>query len=93
MEPQRDAYDEPDAFVQMPPTHTRRIERLRYMTDPLPEDTLIAGPSVLYLYASIDQKDTNWIQRSSVLSLRRVRVNEKTLQPKGQISAVATKVT
>jgi predicted acyl esterase len=31
------------------------------MTDPLPEDTLIAGPSALYLYASIDQEDTNWI--------------------------------
>jgi predicted acyl esterase len=57
----RDGYDEPDAFVQMPPTHTRRIEQLRYMTDPLPEDTLIAGPAVLYLYASMDQKDTNWI--------------------------------
>jgi putative CocE/NonD family hydrolase len=57
----RDGYDEPDAFVQMPPTQTRKIERIRYMTDPLSEDTLIAGPSVLHLHASIDQKDTNWI--------------------------------
>jgi hypothetical protein len=57
----RDAYKEPDAFVQMPPTQTRSIQKLRYMTDPLPEDTLIAGPSALYLYASIDQEDTNWI--------------------------------
>jgi predicted acyl esterase len=57
----RDAYDEPDAFLQMPPSQTRTIQRLRYMTDPLPEDTMIAGPSVLYLYASIDQEDTNWI--------------------------------
>jgi putative CocE/NonD family hydrolase len=57
----RDAYDEPDAFVQMPPSQTRTIQRLRYMTDPLPEDTLIAGPSALYLYAAIDQEDTNWI--------------------------------
>jgi len=57
----RDSYEQPDAFVQMPPTQTRSIQRLRYMTDPLPEDTLIAGPSVLDLYAAIDQEDTNWI--------------------------------
>ena len=54
-------YNEPDAFLQMPPTHTRTIQKLRYMTDPLPEDTLVIGPSALYLYASIDQEDTNWI--------------------------------
>lgn len=53
--------EEPDAFVQMPPTQTRKIQRLRYMTDPLPEDMLVIGPSVLCLYASIDQEDTNWI--------------------------------
>lgn len=52
---------QPDAFVQMPPTQTRRIERLRYMTDPLPDDTLVIGPISLTLYASIDQEDTNWI--------------------------------
>jgi predicted acyl esterase len=56
-----DAYNEPDAFVQMPLTQTNRIQKLRYMIDPLPEDTLIAGPGALYLYASIDQEDTNWI--------------------------------
>ncbi|MFC1816724.1 CocE/NonD family hydrolase [Thermodesulfobacteriota bacterium] len=57
----RDGYNEPDAFVQMPPSQTRTVQKLRYMTDPLPEDTLIAGPSALYLHASIDQPDTNWI--------------------------------
>lgn len=57
----REGLEPPDAFVQMPPSQTRTIQRLRYMTDPLPEDTLIAGPSVLYLYAEIDQKDTNWM--------------------------------
>ena len=51
----------PDAFVQMPPTQTNTIQRLRYMTDPLPQDVLVAGPIVLTLYASIDQDDTNWI--------------------------------
>lgn len=54
-------YEEPDAFLQMPLTHTRKIQGLRYMTEPLPEDMLVIGPSALYLYASIDQKDTNWI--------------------------------
>ncbi len=57
----RDAYQEPDAFVQMPLTHTTTVQRLRYMTDPLADDTLVAGPIVLYLYAAIDQDDTNWI--------------------------------
>jgi putative CocE/NonD family hydrolase len=57
----RDAYDEPDAFVQMPPTQTKTIQKLRYITDPLPQDTLVIGPISLTLYASIDQEDTNWI--------------------------------
>jgi uncharacterized protein len=57
----RDAYDGPDGFLQMPPTQTNTVQRLRYMTDPLSEDTLIVGPISLYLWASIDQEDTNWI--------------------------------
>lgn len=57
----RDARGEPDSFVQMPPTQTNAVQRLRYMTDPLPEDTLVIGPIALYLYAAIDQDDTNWI--------------------------------
>ena len=51
----------PDSFVQMPPTQTMRIERLRYMTAPLAEDILVIGPASLTLHASIDQEDTNWI--------------------------------
>jgi putative CocE/NonD family hydrolase len=51
----------PDVFAQMPPTQTMTIQKLRYLTDPLPQDVLIAGPSVLTLYAEIDQEDTNWI--------------------------------
>ncbi len=31
------------------------------MTDPLPDDVLVAGPIVVTLYAAIDQDDTNWI--------------------------------
>jgi predicted acyl esterase len=52
---------EPDAFTQMPLTRTTRIERLRYMTDPLPHDVTVVGPIALTLYAAIDQDDTNWI--------------------------------
>jgi putative CocE/NonD family hydrolase len=57
----REAYKEPDGFLQMPITHTNKIQRLRYMTEPLPEDLLVIGPGALYLYAAIDQEDTNWI--------------------------------
>ncbi|MFC1909980.1 CocE/NonD family hydrolase [Chloroflexota bacterium] len=56
-----DGYAEPDAFVQMPLTHTDKIQKLRYMTEPLAEDTLVIGPISLHLYADIDQEDTNWI--------------------------------
>ena len=45
----------------MPPTQTNEIMRLRYVTDPLPDDVLVIGPSALYLHAAIDQDDTNWI--------------------------------
>jgi len=57
----RDGYAEPDTFVQMPPTQTRTIQKLRYLTDPLADDLLVAGPIALTLYAAIDQEDTNWI--------------------------------
>ncbi|MBI4922235.1 MAG: CocE/NonD family hydrolase [Devosia nanyangense] len=56
-----DEFVPPDSFVQMPPTQTNRVERLRYLTDPLGEDVEIAGPISLTLYAEIDQDDTNWI--------------------------------
>jgi uncharacterized protein len=51
----------PDAFVQMPITQTNEVQRLCYMSEPLPADTLIAGPMVLNLFAAIDADDTNWI--------------------------------
>jgi predicted acyl esterase len=51
----------PDTFVQMPLTQTKTVQKLRYMTDPLPGDVLIAGPVLLNLFAAIDQDDTNWI--------------------------------
>src|SRR5262249_29938070 len=48
-----DDYQAPDAFAQMPASQTTRIQKLRYLSEPLPEDVTIAGPSVLHLYASI----------------------------------------
>jgi uncharacterized protein len=50
----------PDAFVQMPPTQTNAVAKLRYLSDPLPQDLVIAGPAALNLFAEIDQDDTNW---------------------------------
>jgi putative CocE/NonD family hydrolase len=52
---------EPDVFTQMPVTRTTKVERLRYMTEPLAHDVTVAGPISLTLYAAIDQDDTNWI--------------------------------
>ena len=52
---------EPDVFTQMPLKKTTRVERLRYLTEPLATDLTVVGPISLTLYAAIDQADTNWI--------------------------------
>jgi predicted acyl esterase len=57
----RDGLPEPDAFLQMPPTQTDEIQRLRYLTEPLAEDMLVIGPMSLTLHAAIDAEDSNWI--------------------------------
>ena len=54
-------YHEPDVFVQMPPTMTDKIQSLKYLTAPFSQDVEVTGPMALYLYAEIDQRDTNWI--------------------------------
>jgi putative CocE/NonD family hydrolase len=56
-----DEFVPPDAFVQMPPTQTNQIAKLRYVSEPLGADLLIAGPIALHLFAAIDQDDANWI--------------------------------
>lgn len=92
----RSAEDElpPDAFVQMPPTQTNVVQRLRYMTDPLPHDVLVAGPSVLYLYAEIDQDDTNWFVTLKDIGpdhgVRTVREGEREL-PSGLLEREVTR--
>lgn len=60
-ESSRDGCAAPDAFVQMPPTQTRTVQKLRYLTPPLADDTLVVGPGALHLHAAIDQPDTNWM--------------------------------
>jgi hypothetical protein len=76
-----EAVQPPDAFVQMPPTQTNRIEKLRYVSEPLTEDLLVAGPLVLNLFAEIDQDDTNWIvilkDIGPDVSVRTVREGER----------------
>jgi predicted acyl esterase len=57
----RDGVDAPDCFVQMPLSQTRTVQKLRYVTDPLPEDLEVTGPLSLHLWAEIDQDDTNWV--------------------------------
>lgn len=52
---------EPDVFTQMPLKKTTKVERLRYMTHPLPRDLQVVGPISLTIYAAIDKEDTNWI--------------------------------
>jgi len=52
---------EPDVFTQMPLKKTNKVERLRYLSEPLADDLTVVGPISLTLYATIDQPDTNWI--------------------------------
>lgn len=52
---------EPDGFLQMPPTRTDEIQKLRYLSEPLSGDLLVMGPIALTFHAAIDAADTNWI--------------------------------
>ena len=52
---------DPDVFTQMPLKKTMKVERLRYMTEPLADDLLVVGPCSLTIHAALDQDDTNWI--------------------------------
>lgn len=56
-----DAAGKPDVFVQQPPDETAALRSVQYSSGRLTEDLEITGPAAFYLYASIDQSDTNWI--------------------------------
>lgn len=51
----------PDCFVQQPPDETATIQSVKFLTPPLSDDMELTGPLALYLHASIDTEDTNWI--------------------------------
>jgi len=51
----------PDSFVQQPVDETDKIQFLQYLTTPLSRDLEATGPMAFYLYASINQDDTNWM--------------------------------
>ena len=38
-----------------------KIQALKYLSPPMSEDTEVVGPVALYLFASIETDDTNWI--------------------------------
>lgn len=51
----------PDTFTQPAPYLDAKVYCLRYSTGPLGEDMEVSGPIALYLSASIDIDDTNWM--------------------------------
>jgi predicted acyl esterase len=50
----------PDCYLQEPIFVSNRRGMLKYLSDPLSEDVEVTGSVVIYLYAAIDQDDTNW---------------------------------
>jgi predicted acyl esterase len=51
----------PDVFTQQPIQETAHVQSVDYRTPPLVEDLELIGPAALYLFATIDAEDTNWI--------------------------------
>jgi putative CocE/NonD family hydrolase len=52
---------DPDCFVQPSPNEDPTVYSLNYKTEPFTEDTEMSGPIALYLDATIDKDDTNWM--------------------------------
>ncbi len=50
----------PDIFIQQPLDETSEVNSIKYSTAVFTRDVEITGPMCLYLYAAIDQEDTNW---------------------------------
>jgi uncharacterized protein len=51
----------PDGFYQAQLTVTDVVTTLKWTSPPMTEDTELTGPAALYLHASIDTDDTNFI--------------------------------
>ncbi|MFQ6054067.1 MAG: CocE/NonD family hydrolase, partial [Candidatus Bathyarchaeia archaeon] len=61
--PEGDRDIPPDGLLHKPPTVSNEVQALRYSTPPLTEAVEVTGPIALYLHASIDQEDANFIVR------------------------------
>jgi putative CocE/NonD family hydrolase len=59
-EPVKGTY-EPDTFTQPAPILDPTVYGLTYRTEPMAEDLEMTGYIALYLHASIDKKETNWM--------------------------------
>jgi predicted acyl esterase len=55
----------PDGFYQAPPTVTNLVQSIKYTSPSMLEDMEVTGPIALYLHASIDTDDTNWMVKVS----------------------------
>ena len=55
----------PDGFYQPPLFVTDDVLSVTYRSPALHQDTKVIGPCAVYLYATIDTEDTNWIVRIS----------------------------
>jgi len=54
--------EKPDSFTNMPWLKPREeVPPIKYTTTSLTEDVEVTGPSALYLYASLDTEDTDWM--------------------------------
>ncbi len=53
----------PEGFYQPPLSVTNEVRNLRWSSEPLDDDFEAIGPGAVYLYATIDTDDTNFIVR------------------------------
>lgn len=60
-EPEKEEELPPDTLVHTPPSVSNKVQSLIYSTPPLNEPVEITGSAILYLYASLDQEDANFI--------------------------------
>jgi uncharacterized protein len=59
--------DEPDCFLQHPLHLSNKRDNVKYFSASMSEDLTVIGPAALYLYAAIDQTDTNWIVKVAMV--------------------------
>lgn len=82
-EPERLDDVPPDGFLSPPIMVNDDIATLNYRTPPMLHDTEMTGPLALYLYAKIDNDDTNWMLRLYDIA----PWGEKTMLSRGYLKA------